>query len=367
MTAMNTLGSDALKPIEYSPNPVASTKAYERYKSLYRSGDPRHKSLVKRANEEFRAKAYTGTIHTDKALSNISLMYGNGAYIGEMLLPRVDVGDGNLSGIYYVHDKRSRLAYPDDELGARGSPNELNQAVSTATYSCKWYGYKEYVDQMTISAQDAPLNALADATQNLAEAIAFRRELRIATIMTTTGNYSGNTVALAAGARWDVAGGDPIGAIQAARAAIWSGRGPGKLVGFTSLDVANVLTRHAAFLDIFKYNSSGLVPMSAVANWLGLDEIVVSEARKDTANPGQTASYSRIWPTNFFGIVRVATSPSIRNAAFGYTFHAGPPATAQWFDQTLGPKGGYYAKNAVCEDHRVVAGDAGYLLTTVIG
>jgi len=367
MTAMNSLAhAGDLKPIEYSPNPAASTKAYERLKALYRSQDPRHKALVQRQNNELRQKGLTGTIHTDRALSNLSLQYGNGAYIGERLMPVLDVGDGNLSGVYYSYDKRSRLAYPDDELGARGSPNELSQAVTTGTYSCKWYGYKEYVDGMTIAAQDAPIDALADATQNLNEAIAFRRELRIATVMTTTGNYSGNTAAIAAGVRWDVAGGDPIGNIQTAKAALWNGRGPSKLVAFCSLNVMNVLMRHQAFLDIFKYNSSGLVPASAIANWMGIDEILVSDARKDTANSGATASYSRIWG-DVFGLVRVATSPSIRNASFGYTFRAGPPVSAQWQDPTLGPKGGYYGKVAVCEDHKVIAGDTGWLYTTPIG
>ena len=50
-----------------------------------------------------------------------------------------------------------------------------------------------------------------------------------------------------------------------------------------------------------------------VAGFFGLDGIFVSKARNDTANSGQSASYSRVWGknpntsnTSFFGVTRVS-------------------------------------------------------------
>jgi hypothetical protein len=351
-----------------SPNATVETPYIQRLKALIRSRDPKHVALVKAVNAELcRHKTLSGQVHFNTALTNVSVQYANGLYIGTKLLPVVDVP--HKSNSYFVYDKRSRLAYPDDELGARGSPNELNENRKTDTYSAKGYGYKEWVDGETLANQDAPLDEMVDATANLAEGIAFREELRIAAVMTTLANYGSNTIALAAGSRWDSSsGGDPIGAIQNATFNLWTGRGASKVIGFTSLNVMNVLSRHPAILDLFKYGGTapGLATSAMIAKFFGLDDILVSDARKDTANEAQTASYARIWP-DVFGVVRVATTPSLRSVSFGYTFRWKGIQTNDWFDPSLGTMGGYYLKSAVNEDHKVVAGDSGFLITTPVG
>jgi len=198
----------------------------------------------------------------------------------------------------------------------------------------------------------------------IAEGIAFKTELRHAAILTNSSNF-GSTAA--AGTVWSNAnGGTIIKDLQTARAALWMGRGPGDFVGFCSLDVANAMQRNPALLELMKYTKGGLVPMDEIAKMFGLSKILVGEARKDTANSGQTASYSRIW-SDVFGIVRVARQPSIRNAAFGYTFRLGGTVkTRTWFNENVGTDGGYHAQISKHEVAKVVASDTGYLLTSVI-
>ena len=41
--------------------------------------------------------------------------------------------------------------------------------------------------------------------------------------------------------------------------------------------------------------------------------------------------------------------------------------TRQWFDQTKGVRGGYFAKTAVSEVQEVIAAETGYLYDTPIG
>jgi len=346
----------------------------ERLKEVFASNDPLDVAAVKAANDALvRLKAITpGVVHVDTALTNLSIQYANQAYIGERLMPAVNVP--NLAGLFYRFDKRTRMAYPDDELGPRGSPNEINENLTTDNFSCKTYGYKSYVDNQTIKNQDAPLDALADVVASLNEGITFRREKRIATVLTTAGNYAGNTVALGASVRWDVTGGDPVADIMTARSTLWAGRGQTRLVGFTTLNVMNVLARNAKIMSLFltrqtgnaATDQAGYASSDMLARFFGLDEIVVAEARQDTANEGQAANYTRIWP-DVFGVVRVAAAPSIRSAAFGYTFRNGQPYTDQWFDPSIGGFGGYYARVSVAEDHKIVAPDTGYLITTPIG
>lgn len=343
--------------------------AYEEKRAkLLERGRQNKDPKVRAVNEHLaRIRAISpGTVHQNTTLSNISVQYRNDEYIGLRLMPVVNAN--KLSDVYYIYDKRGRLAGPDDDLGPRGSANEIAETRSTATYSCVPRGLKDYVDALTLANQDAPLNEMVDVVEAVTDIMDLKQEIRLATALTTSGNYGSNTAAIAAGSRWNTAnGGTIISDLQTARAALWSGRGAGKVIGFCSLDLWNVIARNPAILDLFKYTAGGLAMPKQVAGYFGLDDILVGAARKDTANAGQTASYSRIWP-NSFGMVRVATTPSIRNASFGYTFvMGGQRRTDVWFDNTLGTEGGYYARVTTKEDFKIVASDTGYLITTPIG
>lgn len=333
------------------------------------SEDPRHKEMVRKANEGLtRMKLLTpGQVHHDSTLSSVSVQYKNEEYIGLELMPVVPVG--KLSDYFYKYDKRSRLAAPDDAIGARGEANEIEDKRTDDTYACRSYGLKNYIDALTLANQDAPLNEMVDLVESINELIDFREELRIAAILTNVANFGGNYTAIGASSRWDTtAGGNPIKDLQNAIKEIWMGRGASELVGYCSLDVWNVLSRHQAVLDLFKYNGSspGLATPDMLAKFVGLDRILVGKARKDTANEGQNASYARIW-SDVFGVVRVAKRPGLRTAAFGYTLRFGPKRTDEWFDVSKGTEGGYFARVSLHEDHKVMASDTGFLINTPIG
>lgn len=357
---------------QYQPNPKAEN--YSRWMSALQSklesNDPSVVSLRNEINAQIvglrKPSADIGptTVHQNSTLSNVSIQYANDEYIGDRLLPIVPVG--KKSDVYYIYDKRNRLAYPDSRLGPRGQANEISESRSTSSYLCEGHGFENYVDAEAIANQDAPLNEMVDLTEAIAEGLAFKREVAQAAILCASGSYGSNTAAVAAANRWDV-GGNPIPAIQNGIAATWTGRGPGALVGFCSYDVYLALSANPFLLDLFKYGGTmpGLATPQMIAGFFGLQSLLVGKARKDTANEGQTASYSRIW-SDVFGVVRVAARPGLRNAAFGYTLRNGAMRTISWFDQRAGVQGGYYGKVTESRDEIVVAADTGYLLTTVI-
>lgn len=336
-----------------------------RLKALLSSPDPKHKALVHRVNSELITlrDIAPGTVHQNSTMSNVSIQYSNGNFIGDRLMPLLPVA--KRSDIYYLYDKRSRANAPDDKVGSRARANEIADGRSTANYSVQDYALQNFVSNETLLNQDAPLNEMIDLVEAINDDLAMKRELRQAAILTTGANYSGNTAAAAA--VWEVPTvGNPITDIQGAVAALWEGRGPGKKIGFCSLDVWNAISRHDKVRDLFKYNESGLAMPTQFAQYLGLDDILVSSLRYDTANDGQAASYSRVYG-KVFGVVRVAEKASTRNASFGYTMRlAGDPVTTEWFDKSVGKTGGFYAKVGVSEDYKIVAADTGYLLSACI-
>lgn len=338
-----------------------------RVKSNIASRDPKLLASRKDADRAIlNMKALTpGAVHNDGTLANLSVQYANEEFIGIKLMPVVTVA--KLSDKYFVYRKRDRLAAPDDYVGTRSTPNEVSENRDTANYSCKPYALLDYVDQATVDNADSPLNEMVDLVDSVNDAMSYREEKRIATILTTAGNFPSQTTALTGASQWDGASGNPVKDIQNATANLWSGKGKTKVVAYSSLEVFNVLARHPAILDLFKYGGTtpGLATQDMIAKYFGIDEYMVGAGREDTANEGQTAAYGRIWGKSF-GVIRVATTPGPRTAAFGFTFRHGTRTTMQWFDPLPGVKGGYYAKVGLEEDHNVVAADTGFLITTAV-
>ena len=361
---------DAIHNMQRTVKDVRWEKFYENFLTLY--ADPDKKKAFDESWSAVKQAVVTkgvspASVHSDTFLSNLSVMYSNGSYIGERLVTIVPVQ--KRTDKYAVYPQREMFEAPSDLLTSeRARANEISESRTSASYELKDYGLENFVSNETIDNQDVPFDERADAVTHLAEHLLRKREVRIATLMTTAANYgSGNSATLAGSDQWNSgSGGNPIKNIQDAKAALFNGPGATDVWGFTSLDVFNVLARHPTLLDLQKYTVNGLLTPEAIARYFGLAGLLIGEARKQTANEGQTASYSRIWG-NDFGLVRVARTPSKRTAAFAARFRKNnDPVVTEWFDARAGKSGGHYLKVAVSEDSRVIASFGGYLVKSAI-
>lgn len=329
--------------------------------------DPETVAVVKGVAEElWQTKAVSpGAVHANTFLTNMSVQYANDDYIGERLMPIVPVD--KRSDLFAKYDKRDRLGQTDDSIGPRGDATEVDENRSSDNYSVQDRALQGFVAAETVDNQDAVFDELLDLNDAVNDGLALNREIRIANILTTAANFPGMTTTLSGTDQWNhSSGGDPIGNLQTAIAALWTGKGQTDLVGYTSLDVLNVLVRHAKFLDLFKFTQGGLVSRQQLAALFGLSDLLVGAARQDTANRGQTAAYGRIWG-NHFGVIRVSRRPTKRSAHFGSTFQLRQdPMTFSWFDQKKGKAGGHFLKVGLSDDHKIVSADTGFLYRSVI-
>ncbi len=353
---------DMSAPVQRTERGLAYERFYNKIKTIIALGKD---ARVKELNDEIlRLKDLTvGSVQSSTVLTEMSVMHANDEYIGTRLMPLFDMGKRYAE--YYEYNKRDRLAYPDDDMEVRAEANEVNQGRERKTVSLRGRALKEFVDQTVLNNQDAPLNEMMDAQQTVLEGLALKQEMRIAAVCTNGSNYAGNTEAIAAADRWNTStGGDPVNDINGALARMWVGRGPSRKVAFCSLDVWNVLKVHPRMLDMIRVKD-GMLTREMFASMFEIDELLVGAARRDTANEGQSASFSRIW-SNVFGIVRVSPTPSRRNAVFGYTFREKPIVQRMWYSDKDGEEGGWYTQASHADNTQVVAGDTGFLLTSPI-
>lgn len=355
----------------FTPGDAARAEIVRKAKALIKRGehDPVVKAALERANQELvRLKSVSGSLHVDSTLSNISVQYRNEAFIGALLMPVVQVA--KKSDSFFKYTKRDMLAVPDASMSNRSVPNEISKSRTTDNYSTKPYALTDFVDESDLRNQDAPLNEMIDLVADVNQGLDFSHEKRVATLLTTAANYSGNTATKSGTTQWSdytTYTESPHDAIAAARDAIWApAQGSSRLVGFCSKAVFNKLRRHPTVITDFKHQAGLRLPTAQqLAEYFELDELLVGGAWEDTANEGQSQSLGRIWGKHF-GIVRVAASPGIRHASFGYTFQFGERQTHEWFDPKPGVSGGYYAKVGVEQDEKIVAPDTGFLIVDAV-
>jgi hypothetical protein len=305
-----------------------------------------------------------GAVQTSTFLSTMSVQYANDMYIGEALMPVMPVP--NQAGSYPTYDKRDHLNVPDDSISPRGDANEMSDGRGTDTYATVGKALSNMLLVETLRNQQAPLDEMVDLMSLPADGMALRRDIRIADVLTTAANYpTGNKITLSAGNRWSDVAGTPRQDILAAIGALWQGNGMTKLKAWMSLDVWNVLRIHSDLLGLLGANDRGMVSAKTFCEFFDLDELLVSQTRKDTANRAQAAAYSRVYGNNF-GVCRVAPRPGVRNAFFGATLRWDGMTVQQWFDPKTGTKGAYWAKVATHEVQKIVAADTAYLITTPI-
>ena len=345
----------------------------------YKSNDPNVVAEVQAANAAFTGRVMNASpgaasVHTDSALANMSTQYANEEFIGDLLMPPVLVS--KKSDVYYTYGKRDRLAQPATDLIAEdGEAADVVESRSTGSYACVDRGFKRGVAANAIANQDAPLDEMFDLTASLLDHRGLARERRIATVLQTNTNFAAtNRTTLVGADQWNAAGGgDPIGAMQTADAALWRGLSPAQTIAFTSLANYNVLARHEDFLGLFQYSGTpiGLATPDLIAGFLGWDRLLVGRGWYDSTPIAAAATYTRIWG-DFFGVLRVANRQTVRSATFGMTMRWTMPGvqganggilTQQWFDPTKGLGGTYFAKVGESEAHEVQSDTSGYLIS----
>ena len=339
-------------------------------KNLIRSTDPEVRSKIDAIQRTFvNARLLTpGQVFTSPALSTVSVQYRNESYIGDYLVPIVDVP--RVAGTFFRYGKADRLTPHEDKIGPKGTPNEVTETRSQDTYSATPHALTNYLDNETLRNADRPLEEMTDLVEAVMDNLLLNKEIRKAELLTTAANYdAGNAVTLSGSSQWNSStGGDPVGAFIAAGTALWNGNAPSDLWGWMGIDVYSVLRSHPAILDLFKYGgqSVGLADESMIAKFFGWKGLLVGTARKQTANEGQAPVYSRIWGKDA-GVVRVARKPGIRAASFAYDFRVnGDPKTDVWYRPELGMSGGYQARVGFNEGLKIVANDTAYLIKAAV-
>jgi hypothetical protein len=253
--------------------------------------------------------------HINAALSNLAVQFGRQAMIADRIF--APFGVAKQSDYYFIVDSaRSDLKAADDRRAVNGEPNTIDYAVSNDLYACREHVLGDLVSYAEEENADAPLQPRMTATEMIVRRLAVIKEIEAATLcatVTNTAAASGTTT------KWDASDAVPIDDIKARRAAMAAAIGVYPNIGFCDTKVYEALLNSAQVRDRIK---SGVLSMAelarVVASIVGLDDIIVSTAMKNTSKTS-TASLSAVWGTTFY-MAYVNPVAAAKTLTFGLTF-----------------------------------------------
>jgi hypothetical protein len=303
----------------------------------------------------------------DEELTSITLAYSNDKLIADQVLPRVGVGKQEFK--YTKFAKSDAFTVPDTKVGRKSKPNEAEFGGTEATDSVVSHGLDSPIPQDDIVNAAGRFDPIGRATTLLTQLIAVGREKRASDLVFGAGNYAtANKDTLAGATQWSHTSSDPINAILAAMDTMVVR--PNKIV--MGRAVFTKVIQHAKVVAAClpaggNAASGGVATREALARVLELDEVLVGEGWLNTAKPGQTPVYARVWGKLAALIVQdKLAAPDTPVLSFGYTAEWQNRVAGQIPDPHIGLRGGTRVRVGESVKELLIANDLGFLFIDAV-
>lgn len=295
------------------------------------------------------------TVHVSAPLTNIAIKFKNMALVAEQVFPVVPVAKE--SDKYYVFRKEELSI--DKALRAAGAKaKEIVWDVDSSTYSAEEYALSHLVPDRIVNNADNAVRPKMTSTQKLTNKILLAQELRVAALVQSTANLTQNG---APSTQWDQASPNIEGDVDVAKNSIRVNAGTEGTSIVIPYKVAQIVKRDTTVRNLIRYTVPGdiLLRNGDLPPILWNLEVIVAGAIRNTANEAAAATLTDVWTDNVLVFYKEAT-PSLDALSLGYIFRVGNFVTKIY---RVEERAGEMVEVSVIEDEKLVASDAGYLLT----
>lgn len=300
------------------------------------------------------------SLHVDQALSNFARDYRNGGFKGQRIFPIFPVLKE--SDKYHIFTKRDSFRSEETLKGVNSAPRIKEWSVSTDSFACEEHALRGIIPDRERNNADPAIDIEGKTVEDLTDSLLLAYEIRVAAIVTSTSNITQNTT-LSGTSQWsDFTNSNPISDVRTGRVTIHKATGKNPNRAAMGREVFDKLVDHPDLLERIKYTREGITTEQLVAALFGVEELLVCEALKDSANEGQTASLTYAFGKDVL-LFYADDKPSKRTVSLGWTFAAqdllvkrkrNDDIDADMFDV------GHIV------DEKLVAADCGYLIKAAV-
>lgn len=301
-------------------------------------------------------------------LTGISIIYKNQDYIADLVAPRRPV-----SAAEFQWDKwniETMYTVPDTSVGRMSAPNQVTFEAARQTDSTLDYALDVPVpneDIQNAQTSNGAIDPLGIATEAATELIALGREIRVAEKAFTAANYpSSQRTTLSGTSQWSDPASTPIEDILGAKDAMLM---PGGYL-VISQPVWTALRTNPEVVEgvLGTAATRGVVSREAVASLLELQGILVGVGWANTAKPGQTPVFSRVWGKHA-SLMQINPLSQLRGAVvptFMLTAEFGTRQAGTISDPDMGADGGVRVRAKEKVKEVIVSDLAGYFFQNAV-
>lgn len=296
-------------------------------------------------------------------LTALAIAYNDDAFVADIVAPYFEVNTESFK--WTEVDIKDSYDIDDDAIGEFGTANKIRIGGKLVTSSTIDRALDIDVQRKT-QGTDIPFNSMQRRTSIVLQRVLRNRERRVASLLTTLGNYPLNATLSGTDRFSDFTNSDPVRRLKLALDIPLER--PNMMI--LPREVATVLSVHPKVLTGVSKDSrleDGAASMQALANLLEVRQIVVADARYNSAAKGQNASIGRIWGKD---IALIHVNPNIDPVEGGVTFIAsaryGTRVTRTIDDPKMGLYGGMTIRAGESVVEILPAPQAGYLFKDAI-
>lgn len=290
-------------------------------------------------------------------------------FIGLSLLPIFEAPQQ--SADYPVIPIEALLKLQKTKRAPRAKYPRSDYEFDTETYSCEEYGWEEAVDDVERALYRRFFDAEEIATMRAVDILLRGQERRIASMLMSTGTI---TATADVSTQWNTAAScTPRSDVETAKNAMRAASGllPNKIA--MSYKVFSTVMVCDEINDYMQYtNPVAIQGIEAqkrlLAQYFGVDEVLVGNAIYDSTAKGQSFTIADIWDDEYILLAAVSSGADLRTPSIGRTFlwTADSPqniVTESYRDETV-RSDIYRVRHNV--DECICFAGAGYLLGNII-
>ena len=301
-------------------------------------------------------------VHVDALLTNLLIGYKNKKYIYNEIFPIINTG-GIESDKYGIFTQADQFRNEAEVIPAGGPYPMGGFRVSSDTYSCVEIGMGTDLPDRTLANATGPFKKqlrLAKAKW-VADRIEMKREISLAADIFVTGVW-GTTDTTATD--WsDHVNSTPITDINDAMYTIESATAETPNVLVIGNQVWKELKQNPVMLDYLGANERGIVSLGDVTNAFDLEKILVGKSIYNTANEGQTASYSNCWGSHALLLYVNQADADPFTPSSGYVFQAQPLQISTYRE---GSRDTEFFRGRVISGNKITGTGLGYMFLNIV-
>ena len=270
-------------------------------------------------------------VHIDRAIRNVALRYTNVGFIADQVAPVVNVP--NESDKYFIFTKGDwfRDEADDDRRPGSRAPRG-GFTLSTETFSLKEAAHATPIPDRIRDNADDPLRPWEDASRFSSQMVMLRRERRASAAMFVSSTWNSGTDFTVVNQWSDLINSDPASDVASGVDTVAKSTAQIPNTLLVGREVYTQLRQHPDGLDRYKHTQTGIMTPAMIAEWLGVERLVIGNAVYNSGAEGGTVNMSYIWGKNAL-LLYLPAAPSITEPSAAYIFQKGGLQTKRYREE----------------------------------